>query len=62
MVNPLTSWLVPNFLQHNLHLVVLGSCLLVSVTKLQNLFATLRQINSPNNQDKFQILVLQTCI
>ena len=39
MAKPLTSWLVPSFLQHNLRLVVLGRCLHVSVTKFQDKFA-----------------------
>ena len=47
MAKPLTSWLVPcSFSQHNLRLVVdLGHCLLVSVTKFQNKFASLQQVN-----------------
>ena len=39
MAKPLTSLLVPSFSQHNLHLVVSGSCLHVSVTKFQDKFA-----------------------
>ena len=39
MAKPLTSWLVPSFLQHNLRLVVLGRYLHVSVTKFQDKFA-----------------------
>ena len=35
--------------------VVFGCCLLVVVTKLHNEFASLRQVNRPNSQDKFQI-------
>ena len=38
---------MPSFLQHNLHLVVSGHCLHVSVTKFQDKFASLRQGNSP---------------
>ena len=41
MTKLLTSWLVPNFLQHNLCLVVLGPCLLVVVKKFQDKFASL---------------------
>ena len=56
MAKPLTSWLVPSFSQHNLHLVVLGRYLHVSETKYQDKFAIiLRQVKSPNNWDKFQI-------
>ena len=47
MAKPLTSWLVPSFSQHNLRLVVLGRCLHISVTKFQDKFASLRQVNSP---------------
>ena len=39
MAKPLTSWLVPSFSQHNLRLVLSGSCLHVSVTKFQDKFA-----------------------
>ena len=55
MVKPLTSWLVPSFSQHNLRLVVSERYLHVSVTKYQDKFASLRQVNSPNSWDKFQI-------
>ena len=55
MAKPLTSWLVPSFSQHNLRLVVSGRFLHVSVTKFQEKFASLRQVNSPNIWDKFQI-------
>ena len=55
MAKPLTSWLVPSFSQHNLRLVVLGCCLHVSVTKFQDKFASLRQVNSPYSWNKFQI-------
>ena len=34
MAKPLTSWLVGSFSQHNLHLVVSGCCLHVSVTEV----------------------------
>ena len=47
MAKLLTSWLVPSFSQHNLRLVVSGRCLHVSVTKFQDKFASLRQVNSP---------------
>ena len=55
MAKPLTSWLVPSFSQHNLRLVVLGRYLHVSVTKYQDKFARLQQVNSHNSWDKFQI-------
>ena len=55
MAKPLTSWLVPSFSQHNLRLVVSGRCLHVSVTKFQDKFASLRQVNSPYSWNKFQI-------
>ena len=55
MTKSLTSWLVPSFSQHNLRLVVSGRCLHVSVTKFQDKFASLRQINSPYSWNKFQI-------
>ena len=44
MVKPLMSWLVPSFSQHNLHLVVSGHCLHVSVTKFQDKFAEMNFI------------------
>ena len=50
----LTSWLVPSFSQHNLQLIVLECCLLVVVMKFQDKFASSRQSNSPNSNDKFQ--------
>ena len=53
MTKPLTSWLVPKFSQHNLRLVVLGRCLHDSVTKFQDKFASLLQVNSLNSWDKF---------
>ena len=49
MAKPLTSWLVPSFLQHNLPLVVSGRCLHILVTKFQDKFTSLRQANSPNS-------------
>jgi len=55
MAKPLTSWLVPSFSQHNLCLVVSGHCLHVSVTKFQDKFASLWQVNSPYSWNKFQI-------
>ena len=54
MAKILTSRLAPSFWQHNLHLVVLGGSLIV-VMKFQHKFASLRQLNSPNSRDKFQI-------
>ena len=54
MAKILTSRLAPSFWQHNLHLVVLGRSLIV-VMKFQDRFASLRQLNSPNGHDKFQI-------
>ena len=55
MAKPLTSWLVPSFWQPNLRLVVSGCCLHVSVTKFQDKFASLRQVNSPYRRNKFHI-------
>ena len=55
MAKLLTSWLVPSFLQHPQCLQVLVHCLLVLVTKFQDKFASLQEINSPNSRDKFQI-------
>ena len=55
MAKPLTSWLVPSFLQHNLCLVVSVHWLLISLMKFHDKFASLRQVNSPNGWDKFQI-------
>ena len=55
MAKPLTSWLVLSFSQHNLRLVVWWCYLHVSLTKYQDKFASLRQVNSPNSWDKFQI-------
>ena len=43
------------FSQHNLCLIVLGCCLLIVVMKFEDNFASLRQLNSPNSRDKFQI-------
>ena len=51
----LTSWLY-QFSQHkNLCLIVLGCCLLIVVMKFEDNFASLRQLNSPNSREKFQI-------
>ena len=47
--------IVPSFSQHNLRLVVSGRYLHVSVTKYQDNFSSLRQVNSPNSWGKFQI-------
>ena len=58
MAKPLTSWLVPSFSQHNLRLVGSGCCLHVSVTKFWDKFASLREVNSPNSWNKFQIIML----
>ena len=55
MAKTLTLWLVPSFLRHNLRLVVSGRCLHVSVTKFQDKFASLWQVNSPYSWNKFQI-------
>ena len=46
---------MPSFSQHNLRLVVSGCSLHVSLTKFEDKFASLRQVNSPNNWNKFQI-------
>ena len=54
LAKPLTSWLVPSFSQHNLHLVVLERCLHVSVMKFWDQFVSLRQVNTPSSWDKFQ--------
>ena len=54
MAKPLTSWLVPSFSQHHLLLVVSELCLHVSVTKFWHKFASLLQVNTPSNWDKFQ--------
>ena len=62
MAKPLTSWLVPSFSQHNLRLVVSGRCLHVSVTKFQDKFASLRQVNSPYSWNKFQICCTDMCL
>ena len=45
---------MPSFSQHNLQLIVLECCLLVVVMKFQDKFASSRQLNSPNSNDKFQ--------
>ena len=54
------SWLVPSFSQHDLRLVVFGTLFghLISVMSLQDKFASLRQVNSPNSQNKFQIIMV----
>ena len=62
MVKPLTSWLVPSFSQHNCRLVVSGRYLHVSVTKYEDKFASLGQVNSPNSWDKFQICCTDMCL
>jgi len=49
MAKPLTSWLVPSFSQHNQRLLVSGRCLHVSVTKFQDKFARVQQVNSTNS-------------
>ena len=46
---------MPSFPQHNLYLVVSGHWLLISVMNFHDKFASLRQVNSPNGWDKFQI-------
>ena len=58
MAKPLTSWLVPSFLQHKLCLLVSGRCFHVSLTKFQDKFASLQQVYSPNSLNKFQIIIL----
>ena len=58
MAKPLTSWLVPSFLQHNLRLVVSEFRDVVCVFQwrgFQDKFASLRQVNNPNSWEKFQI-------
>ena len=62
MAKPLTSWLVPSFLQHNCSLVVSGRYSHVSVTKYEDKFASLGQVNSPNSWDKFQICCTDMCL
>ena len=47
--------LVPSFSQLNLPLVVSGYCLHASVTKFQDKFASLEQVNSPYRWNKFKI-------
>ena len=49
------------FVTWYLHLIVLECCLLIVVMKFQDKFASSRQLNSPNSNDKFQIIV-STCI
>ena len=46
---------MPSFSQHNLRPVVLGCCLHFSVTKFQDKFTSLRQVNSLSSWEKFQI-------
>ena len=50
MAKPLASWLVPSF-RKIIRLVILKSCLHVSVTKFKDTckFASLRQVNRPNS-------------
>ena len=36
--------------------VVSGCCLLVAVMKFQDKFVSLRQVSSPNSEDKFKML------
>ena len=43
------------FFRNIIRLVVSGRCLHVSVTKFQDKFASLQQVNSPNSLNKFQI-------
>ena len=62
MAKPLTSWLVPSFSQHNCSLVVSGRYSHVSVTKYEDKFASLGQVNSPNSWDKFQICCTDMCL
>ena len=62
MAKPLTSWLVPSFSQYNWRLVVSGHCSHVSVTKYEDKFASLGQVNSPNSWDKFQICCTDMCL
>ena len=40
---------------------VMFTCLLVAVTKFQNKFASLPQLNCPNTQNKFQICCTNMC-
>ena len=51
---------MPSFLQHDLHLVVFGTLFghLISVMSLQDKFASLWQVNNPNSQNKFQIIMV----
>ena len=53
MAKPLTSWLVPSFSQHNLSLVVSGRCSHITVTKFQDKFTSLWQVNSWDNFQKY---------
>ena len=45
-----------SFSQHDLRLVVSGHCLRILVLKFQDKFTSLRQVNSPNSWEMFQIL------
>ena len=49
---------VPSFSQHNLRLLVLERCSLVVVTKVEDKFASLMQLNGPNSWDNFQIFCI----
>ena len=51
---------MPSFLQHDLRLVVFGTLFgqLISVMSLQDKFESLWQVNSPNSQNKFQIIMV----
>ena len=62
MAKPLTSWLVPSFLQHNLPLVVSERCLHVSVTKFWHKFASLQQVKLPPVAETSFKIAVQTCI
>ena len=62
MAKPLHLWLVPSFSQHNLHLVASGRCFHVSVTKFQDEFASLRQVNIAPIPEISLKYVVQICI
>ena len=51
---------MPSFSPHDLRLVVFGTLFgqLISVMNLQDKFASLWQVNSPNSQNKFQIIMV----
>ena len=57
MAKPLTSWLVPSFLQHNLPLVVSGRCLHILVTKFQDKFTSLRKQIAPIAEKCFKYYI-----